>query len=289
MSLLRRRTIEAKTPDQIRIMRRAGLVVAQTLDLARTAATAGVTTADLDAAAEESIRSSGATPSFKGYHGFPASLCISVNDEVVHGIPGSRVLADGDLVSIDCGAIVDGWHGDAAITVIVGGDDCAAARAADAAVLHDTERAMWAGIAALRPGHRLYDVGQAIESSITTASSRRRGDGHDVRYGIVEDYVGHGIGTSMHMDPHVPNYAVQGKGPSVPVGATLAIEPMVTLGTIETTTLDDDWTVITTDGSRAAHWEHTVAVTSGGLWVLTALDGGRDGLGLAGAAYGPLG
>ncbi|MGB5934243.1 MAG: M24 family metallopeptidase, partial [Ornithinimicrobium sp.] len=204
------------------------------------------------------------------------------------GIPGSRVLADGDLVSIDCGASVDGWHGDAAVSLIVGGAHGSAARPADVAVMNDTQQAMWAGICALQPGQRLYAVGEAIQASIEHAQQQREQAGLAVRYGIVEDYVGHGIGTSMHMAPHVPNYAVQGKGPTVPVGATLAIEPMVTLGTIETRTLADDWTVTTTDGSRAAHWEHTVAVTAQGLWVLTALDGGEQALTVGGGTYGPL-
>ncbi|MGB3185194.1 MAG: type I methionyl aminopeptidase [Ornithinimicrobium sp.] len=288
MSIFRRRPIPAKTPDQILAMRKAGLVVARTLESSVRFATAGVTTADIDRQAEDSIRSTGATPSFQGYHGFPASLCISVNEEVVHGIPGSRVLAEGDLVSIDCGAIVDGWHGDAAVTLIVGGPHGAAPRPADVAVMNDTQQAMWAGIGALQPGRRLYAVGEAIQASIEHAQRQRERDGLTVRYGIVEDYVGHGIGTSMHMAPHVPNYAVQGKGPMVCDGATLAIEPMVTLGTIETKTLADDWTVITTDGSRAAHWEHTVAVTTRGLWVLTASDGGEQALAAAGATYGPL-
>ena len=155
--------------------------------------------------------------------------------------------------------------------------------------MDDTEAALWAGIAALSAGGRLYAVGEAVEDSVTDAAQRRRAGGLPLDYGIVEDYVGHGIGRQMHMDPHVPNYAVSGKGPTVPVGATLAVEPMVTLGTIETRTLEDDWTVVTTDGSRAAHWEHTVAVTDGGLWVLTAVDGGQDALTAAGAPYAPLG
>jgi len=259
--------------------------VARTLRLAREWAVSGVTTAEVDRRAEAAIREAGATPSFLGYHGFSGSLCISVNDEVVHGVPGSRVLAQGDLVSIDCGAIVDGWHGDAALSLIVGGEDGQSARAQDVAVMQDTEQAMWAGIRALRAGTRLYAVGSAIETSVLDARVQRQKGGPPVRYGIVEDYVGHGIGTSMHMDPHVPNYAVRGKGPVVPVGATLAIEPMVTLGGIETRTLDDEWTVVTTDGARAAHWEHTVAVTATGLWVLTAEDGGAKQLG---EAFGPL-
>ncbi|HLS43827.1 MAG TPA: type I methionyl aminopeptidase [Ornithinicoccus sp.] len=283
MSFLRRPKIESKTTEQILLMREAGLIVGRTLELARERTVPGITTGQLDALAEEHIRSLGAVPSFKGYHGFPGSLCVSVNEEVVHGIPGERVLREGDLVSIDCGAIYQGWHGDAAISLIVGGPE--AGRPQDVALVEDTEAAMWAGIAALRAGERLFDVGDAVEDSIDGAAERRRAAGTDIVYGILEDYVGHGIGTSMHMDPHVPNYSVSSKGPTVPSGATLAIEPMVTLGTIETTTLEDDWTVITNDRSRAAHWENTVAVADAGLWVLTALDGGAAHLG---AAYHPL-
>lgn len=288
MSFLRKPKIEVKTEEQIRLMRAAGLVVAATLELARTHAVPGVRTIELDRLAEDHIRSHGAVPSFKGYHGFPGSLCISVNDEVVHGIPGDRVLQEGDLVSIDCGAIVEGWHGDAALTLVVGGR--AAARPEDLALMDDTESAMWAGIAALRAGGRLFAVGEAVEEHALDALDRRAGDDEDgeLVYGIVEDYVGHGIGREMHMDPHVPNYAVTSKGPIVPAGATLAIEPMLTLGSIETRTLEDDWTVVTTDGSRASHWEHTVAVTERGLWVLTALDGGEERLTAAGATYAPL-
>jgi len=285
MSLLRRPKIEAKSPAQVRAMREAGLVVARTLQLARGWATAGATTAEIDRRAEQAIRAAGATPSFLGYHGFRGSLCISVNNEVVHGVPGSRVLVDGDLVSIDCGAIVEGWHGDAALSLVVGGEHGPAARAEDVAVMQDTETAMWAGIRALFAGGRLHAVGAAVEGSVRASRAERHRAGLPVSYGIVEEYVGHGIGTSMHMDPHVPNYAVKGKGPVVPMGATLAIEPMVTLGGIATRTLDDEWTVVTVDGARAAHWEHTVAVTEKGLWVLTAQDGGAAQLG---AAFAPL-
>ncbi|WP_431473048.1 type I methionyl aminopeptidase [Ornithinimicrobium sp. W1665] len=269
-------------------MRRAGLVVADTLAMVRERAVAGVSTGELDALAEDLIRSAGARPSFLGYHGFSGSLCTSVNEEVVHGIPGPRVLADGDLLSVDCGAIVDGWHGDAAITLVVGGRD--RGRPEDLAVMDDTEAALWDGIAALRAGGRLYAVGDAVEASVESALEGRAAQGVSTygTYGILEDYVGHGIGRQMHMDPNVPNYAVTSTGPTVPSGATLAIEPMVTLGTIETRTLDDDWTVVTSDGSRAAHWEHTVAVTDGGLWVLTAADGGQEQLRARGAAFAPL-
>ena len=276
-----RSRIETKTPDQILRMRKAGLVVGQTLQLMAQTVRPGMTTKQLDELAEEHIRGCGATPSFLGYHGFTGSLCTSVNDEVVHGIPGSRVLAEGDLISIDCGAIVDGWHGDAAISVIVGGRD--AGRPEDLALIDATEDSMWAGIAALAVGESLYAVGAGVEDSIVASGER---DGHD--YGIVEEYVGHGIGTEMHMDPQVPNYRVRDKGPTVRSGVTVAIEPMITLGSADTRVLQDDWTVVTTDSSRAAHWENTVAVTDDGLWVLTALDGGKERLEAAGAAYAPL-
>jgi methionyl aminopeptidase len=273
--------IETKTPEQILRMRRAGLVVGQTLQLMAQTVRPGITTKQLDELAEEHIRGCGAVPSFLGYHGFTGTLCTSVNDEVVHGIPGPRVLEEGDLVSIDCGAIVDGWHGDAAISLVVGGRD--AARPEDLALIDATEDAMWAGIAALGPGQSLYAVGAAVEDCVTEAAERDERD-----YGIVEDYVGHGIGTEMHQDPQVPNYRVREKGPTVRTGVTVAIEPMVTLGTSETRILSDDWTVVTADGSRAAHWENSVAVTDEGLWVLTALDGGRARLEAVGAAYAPL-
>jgi len=273
--------IETKTPEQILRMRRAGLVVGQTLQLMAQTVRPGITTKQLDELAEEHIRGCGAVPSFLGYHGFTGSLCTSVNDEVVHGIPGPRVLSAGDVLSIDCGAIVDGWHGDAAISVVVGGRE--AGRPEDLALIDATEDSMWAGIAALGSGESLYAVGAAVEDSVTEAGER---DGR--AYGIVEDYVGHGIGTEMHQDPQVPNYRVREKGPTVRPGVTVAIEPMVTLGTSETRVLSDDWTVVTVDGSRAAHWENSVAVTDEGLWVLTALDGGRARLEAAGAAYAPL-
>jgi methionyl aminopeptidase len=277
-----RSRIDTKTPDQILRMRKAGLVVGQTLQLMAQTVRPGMTTKQLDELAEEHIRGCGATPSFLGYHGFTGSLCTSVNDEVVHGIPGTRVLDEGDLISIDCGAIVDGWHGDAAISVIVGGRE--AGRPEDLELIDATEDSMWAGIAALAVGESLYAVGAGVEDSVVASGERLGRD-----YGIVEEYVGHGIGTAMHMDPQVPNYRVRDKGPTVRSGVTVAIEPMVTLGSPETRVLGDDWTVVTTDGSRAAHWENTVAVTDDGLWVLTALDGGKERLEAAGAPYAPLG
>ena len=276
-----RSRIDTKTPEQILRMRKAGLVVGQTLQLMAQTVRPGMTTKQLDELAEEHIRGNGATPSFLGYHGFTGSLCTSVNDEVVHGIPGPRVLDQGDLISIDCGAIVDGWHGDAAISVIVGGRD--AGRPEDLELIDATEDSMWAGITALAVNESLYAVGAAVEDSIVAAGER---DGR--AYGIVEEYVGHGIGTEMHMDPQVPNYRVRDRGPTVRSGVTVAIEPMVTLGSPDTTVLADDWTVVTDDKSRAAHWENTVVVTDAGLWVLTALDGGQERLEALGAAYAPL-
>lgn len=258
--------IEYKTIDQIRKMRRAGLVVADALAAVREAIAPGVTTADLNDAAAAVISKAGATPSFLGYHGFPAVICASVNDEVVHGIPGSRVLAAGDVVSIDCGAIVDGWHGDSAFSMIVPTADGASSGEQfdpqDAALVADTEEAMWAGIAALATGERLNDVGIAVEAA--TAG----------KYGIVRDYVGHGIGSAMHQPPDVPNYRTRERGVRLRPGLCVAIEPMLTAGDEETDILDDDWTVVTADGSRAAHWEHTVAITDEGILVLTARDGG---------------
>jgi methionyl aminopeptidase len=276
-----RKGLDVKTPDQIRKMRVAGVVVGETLELIGSQASAGMTTGNLDRNAEDFIRSKGATPSFLGYHGFTGTLCVSVNEEVVHGMPGSRTLRDGDLVSIDCGAIVDGWHGDAAISLVVGGRQAGSAR--DLALLDATRASMWAGIAALVVGSPLYDVGAAVEDCIVDAG---RADG--LTYGIVQGYVGHGIGTEMHQDPQVPNYRVRDRGPIVRSGVTVAIEPMITLGSAETDVLDDEWTVVTHDGSRAAHWEQSVAVTDAGIWVLTALDGGQERLEALGAPYAPL-
>jgi len=210
--------------------------------------------------------------------GYRHTLCTSVNDEIVHGMPGSRVLKEGDVLSIDCGAQVGLWNGDAAISVVVGGREAGSAQ--DLALIDDTETSLWAGIAALRVGQSLYAVGAAVEDSLT-ASGEERG----WEYGIVEDYVGHGIGTSMHMDPNVPNYRVSGKGPKVVEGTTICIEPMVTLGEQDNHVLDDQWTVATNDRSRAAHWEHSIAATSAGLCVLTAIDGGAQRLAAMGAPF----
>lgn len=251
--------IQIKTLAEVAKMRTAGLVVAETLAAVRAAVAPGVTPRDLDALAAAEIRSRGAVPSFLGYHGYPATVCVSVNDEIVHGIPGDRPFKAGDIVSIDCGAIVDGWHGDSAVTIPVG-------EVSDqvAALLRTGEDALWAGIAAMRAGGRLRDIGAAVERHVRQAGP----------YGIVEEYGGHGIGTEMHQDPHVLNYRTRQRGPKLVPGLVLAVEPMINLGAADTVLLDDGWTVKTADGSWSAHFEHSIAVTSDGPWVLTALDGG---------------
>jgi methionyl aminopeptidase len=252
--------IQLKTPEQIDKMRAAGLVVAAALDGMREAVAPGISTADLDAIAEAVIRDAGAVPSFKGYHGYPASICSSVNEQIVHAIPAKRqVLRDGDLISIDCGAILDGWHGDAAITVGVGETRPELLTMAEVA-----EEAMWAGIAAAARGAangkgRLTDISAAVETAV-----RRRG-----RYGIVDGYGGHGIGTEMHQDPHVLNVGRPGRGPRLVPGLALAIEPMITMGSPKTAELADGWTVVTRDRRRSAHFEHTIAVSANGPEVLT--------------------
>jgi methionyl aminopeptidase len=263
-------SIEVKTPAQLALMREAGLIVASALRAAAAAVEPGISTAELDAIAEREIRAAGAVPSFLGYHGYPATICTSVNEQVVHGIPSpAAVLAAGDLISIDCGAILAGWHGDAAVTVSVG-----PARAELSGLLDACEQAMWHGLARAEPGARLTDISAAVEAAAGP-------------YGIVEDYTGHGIGTQMHMDPPVPNYGKAGRGPVLTEGMALAIEPMLVLGDQETDVLDDGWTVVTADGAPAAHFEHTVAITADGPWVLTAADGGAAGLArLSGARTG---
>ncbi|MET0433711.1 MAG: type I methionyl aminopeptidase [Cellulomonas sp.] len=278
-----RERIEYKTPEQVLLMRRAGLVVADALAAARAAARPGVTTADLDAVAARVIADAGAQPSFLGYHDYPATICVSVNDEVVHGIPSGRVLEPGDVVSIDCGAIVEGWHGDSALTVVLPEAD-----PADLALSAVTERAMWDGIAALAAGAGLADrlgvVGEAVEQAVEDATAP---DG--VTFGIVQDYVGHGIGSAMHQPPDVLNYRSRDRGPKLRAGMCLAVEPMITRGGHATEVLDDDWTVVTADGARAAHWEHSVALHDGGIWVLTAVDGGAAELAARGVTVAPLG
>lgn len=260
--------IEIKTPAQLASMREAGMVVARTLESLRSAVVPGITTADLDVLARERLAAEGATSNFLGYHGFPATICVSVNEEIVHGIPGSRVIEAGDLVSMDFGAVVDGWHGDSAITVQVG-----EVRPEVAELNRVTEEAMWRGIAAARVGGRIGDISHAIESYV-----RSQG-----RYGITDGFTGHGIGSAMHQAPDVPNRGRRGKGPRIVAGMALAIEPMVTLGTSRAAVLEDDWTAVTTDGSWAAHHEHSMTVSDDGIWVLTALDGGAARLAALGA------
>ncbi len=269
----RDRGVEIKTAAQIDKMRVAGLLVGRTLEVLRSNVRAGISTGELDAIAEDSIRSGGGIPSFLGYGHppFPASICASVNDEVVHGIPGSRVLTDGDVISIDCGAIVDGWHGDAAITVAVGEIP------AEVQTLMDvTEGSMWAGFAAAKLGGRVTDISHAVESYVRAHGT----------YGILEDYTGHGIGTAMHQPPNVPNYGRPGRGPKLELGLALAVEPMITLGTKETVVAEDDWTIVTEDGSWAAHFEHTFTLTPDGPWILTAIDGGEERLAALGVPFG---
>jgi methionyl aminopeptidase len=253
-------------------MRAAGLVVAAAHDSVRAVIAPGVTTAELDAVAHDIIKAAGAVPSFRGYHGYPATICASLNDEIVHGIPSrTRAIQDGDVVSIDCGAILDGWHGDSAFSVVVGEGD-----PEDHRMVEVCEHAMWVGIAAAKVGGRLSDISHAIERHI-----RAQG-----RYGILEEYGGHGIGTEMHQEPHLLNVGRAGRGPELVPGLALAVEPMITRGTHRTRVLADDWTVVSTDGSRGAHAEQTFTLMPDGRpWVLTSRDGGVSqlaGLGVSG-------
>src|SRR6476620_1173294 len=258
--LRNRKIVAARSDGELDAMAAAGALVATALKAVRAAAVPGVSTLDLDRVAEAVIRDGGGVPSFLGYHGFPASICSSVNDRVVHGIPSAgEVLASGDLVSIDCGAIHDGWHGDSAFTFGVG-----PLIPADEALSEATRLSMEAGTTAMVPGNRLTDVSHAIETGTHAAEER-----HDRKYGIVAGYGGHGIGRQMHMDPFLPNEGAPGRGPYLTSGSVLAIEPMLTLGTTKTVVLEDEWTVVTADGSRAAHWEHTVAATEDGPRILT--------------------
>ncbi|PZF15324.1 type I methionyl aminopeptidase [Curtobacterium sp. MCPF17_011] len=266
MSRLRKPSIY-KTPEELRAMVRPGLLTAQALDAVRAAVRPGVTTGELDAIAERTIRDGGGVPNFQLVPGYRHTLCVSVNDEIVHGIPGDRTLEPGGIVSVDAGAEVDGWNGDSAFTVVVPGGDATTATARQK-LCDTTERALWHGVAALAHAKHLHEVGAAVEDAIDET-----GD-----WGIVEDYTGHGIGRSMHEEPPVFNHRVRGAGPAVKPGLAVAIEPMVTAGTIDSSTDADEWTVRTLDGSDAAHWEHSVAVHPGGIWVLTAADGGAAGL-----------
>ena len=236
-------------------MRRAGRAVAATIDRLLEAVRPGMTTADLDRLAERSIRDQGCVPSFKGYKGFPASICTSVNEEVVHGIPGERVVGDGDLLSLDVGAVWEGYHGDAAVSIFVGA--APDGRAAD--LVRVTEASLAAGIEHLRAGARISDVGHAVQQVVEAAG-----------FSVVREYVGHGVGRALHEDPQIPNHGQPGRGPLIRPGLVVAVEPMVNMGDWRTEVLDDDWTVVTADGSLSAHFEHTIAVTEHGPEVLTA-------------------
>jgi methionyl aminopeptidase len=277
-----RRRLRSRTDEQLLLMREAGLLTGRTLEMLREHIRPGVTTLELDRLAEDFIRSHGGIPNFQLVAGYSHTLCTSVNEQVVHGIPSATcVLHEGDLISIDCGAEVKGWNGDAAMSVVVGGP--AAARPEDLDLMAATEASLYDGIAAMKVGGRLYDIGDAIEASIDAAAER---DHHT--YGIIDEYVGHGIGEKMHLDPQIPNYSTGEAGPRLVDGFTGAIEPMITLGGTDTRVLADDWTVVTADGSRACHFEHSVVVRDEGIWILTALDGGQAALEARGAAYAPI-
>ncbi|PID98090.1 MAG: type I methionyl aminopeptidase [Actinobacteria bacterium] len=274
--------IEIKTRQQMRWMREAGLVVAAIHKALREAARPGVTTAELDAVSAATIRDAGATSNFYGYMGYPATVCIAVNDVVVHGIPGEQVLRPGDIVSFDCGAyIVRGgkqWHGDAAFTMVIGDElseiDCSPETLQRRHELEATTReAMWAALASLATARRINAVGNAVEEVV-----ERKADAYGWEAGIVEEYTGHGIGTQMHQAPEVVNYRSRGFFPKVKPGMALAIEPMLVTGSIDTIVDPDGWTVRTTDGGDAAQWEHSVAILEDGISVLTAPDGGKEGL-----------
>ncbi|WP_245976980.1 type I methionyl aminopeptidase [Cryobacterium soli] len=277
MTVALRRSIY-KTPAQMRLMLAPGLATAASLVAAREAMQVGVTTLALDAAAEAAIVARGGRPNFKLEQGYFHTVCASVNDDVVHGIPNGRVLEPGDIVSIDSGAILDGWNGDAAFTFVLPDPSRPEVVAERQELSRVTEQSLWHGIARLAEARHLNEVGEAIEDYIESQGS----------YGILTDYVGHGIGKSMHEAPPVFNYRVRQKGPDVKPGLVVAIEPMVVLGDIETYTRDDDWTVATSDGKAAAHWEHSVAVHKDGIWVLTAEDGGAAGLAQFGITPTPL-
>jgi methionyl aminopeptidase len=245
-----------KSPDEVAKMRVAGGIVAETIDTVLAAVEPGVSTADLDVVAEAFIRERKATPSFKGYRGFPASICASLNEEVVHGIPSpKRILKEGDVLSLDFGAIWDAYHADSAVTVFVGEPPSAEAEK----LVRVTEEALEAGISQIRPGGRLSDISHAVQQVVEGAG-----------FSVVREYVGHGVGRSLHEDPQIPNYGLPGRGPELRPGLVIAVEPMVTMGDWKTRVLADDWTVVTADRSLAAHFEHTIAVTEDGLEVLTA-------------------
>lgn len=260
--------IQIKNLAQLKSMRKAGLLVRETLDLVKANIKPGITTSALDAIAAANISRGGGKSNFKGYHGFTGTICVSINEEIVHGIPGDRMIMPGDVVSIDCGAIIEGWHGDAAFSVIVEPIDLA-----DQKMLDVCETSMWRGIAAGKCGGKLTDVSYAIEQYIISQG----------KYGILREYGGHGIGTEMHQEPHILNFGKAGNGPEILIGMALAIEPMITRGSERTKVLSDDWTVVAHDSSKGAHFEHTYTIAPDGKpFVLTAFDGGKEQLGRLG-------
>ncbi len=275
----RKEKIQYKSHEQILKMREAGLVVADIHQALREGVHAGMTTADADAIAAGVLERAGSTSNFLGYYGYPGHICTSVNEVIVHGIPGDRVLAPGDLVSFDCGAVVEGWHGDAAISMVIPGGNPEVAKRRQR--LSDiTEECMWRGIAAAATGSHVGDIGRAIDDFASALPEQP---------GIVEEYVGHGIGTAMHQAPDVPNFRTRSHLEKLKPGMALCIEPMLTSGSPENVTLGDDWTVVTLDGSDACHWEHEIAIHERGIWVLTAPDGGAEGLAPFGIVPVPLG
>ncbi|TQJ29728.1 type I methionyl aminopeptidase [Microbacterium sp. SLBN-146] len=271
-----------KTPAQLRAMVEPGRITAAALDAARELLAPGVTTLELDAAASAVITSRGAVSNFQMVRGYRHTICASVNEQVVHGIPGPRVLAPGDIVSIDAGAEYRGWNGDSAFTVVIPDESRPEVVAERERLSQVTEGSLWAGIAALASARHLAEIGAAIEGHIL----RHAPEGG---YGILRDYVGHGIGRKMHESPSVFNYRVADSGPEVRPGLVLAIEPMVVIGDQETFIEDDGWTVSSLDGTVGSHWEHSVAVHDGGIWVLTAHDGGAAGLAPFGVVPRPIG
>jgi len=248
-----------KSPEEIRQIEKAGRIVAEVLKELKAQVKPGVTTLELDRTAEEGIRKRGGRPAFKGYRGFPATLCASVNDEIVHGIPSKRVLQPGDIIGLDLGAIVDGYYGDAAITVAVGAVEPPVER-----LVRVTEESLYRGIEQMRVGNRLSDISHAVQTHVEAAG-----------YSVVKDFVGHGIGQSLHEEPQLPNFGPPGQGPRLKEGMVLAIEPMVNMGKDGVRILSDHWTAVTQDGSLSAHFEHTVAVTEAGPVILTSNDHGR--------------
>jgi methionyl aminopeptidase len=279
-----RHGFELKTNEQIILMRAAGLATAEALKAVRAAIKPGVSTLELDKIADDTINSLGGHSNFQLVPGYSHTICSSINDEVVHGIPAAnRILQAGDIVSIDCGAEIGEWNGDSAMTVIVPGEISEETLSRRQKLSDVTEGSLWAGIAALAKAKHLNQVGEAIQDYIEAQGKK---DGID--YGILEEYVGHGIGRSMHEDPPVYNYRVRGNGPKVVPGLVVAIEPMVTAGSADTKVLGDGWTVSTKDSSDASHWEHSVAVHDRGIWVLTAFDGGVAGLAPFGVVPVPL-